>query len=201
MKKNMLAFCLTVSVMGAGLLPQGERDRAMSSLHASRKIFLDETVNLSEAQWTFKPGPDRWSIAECAEHIALSEDTLFQRVTEKIMKSPAEPDKSTAQQKAKDQSVLEMIPNRSRKAQAPEFLQPSGKWKNREDLVNHFKESRDRTIAYVEKGDESMREHFAAHPAMETLDAYQWILLMSAHSERHVAQIREVKADASFPKQ
>jgi hypothetical protein len=190
---------LTAAAVGAGPLSQGERDRAMSSLHASRKMLLDELANVSDAQWRFKPAPERWSVAECAEHIALSEDRIFQLVMEKILKSPAAPDKSTDEQKAKDAKVLELIANRSRKGQAPEFLKPAGKWKSRNELIEHFKQSRDRTIAYIEKTDASLRDHFAPHPAMEVLDAYQWILLISAHSERHTRQIREVEADPNFP--
>ena len=86
-----------------------------------------------------------------------------------------------------------MIPDRDRKAQAPEFLKPTGKWKSRQEMIDHFQQSRDRAIAYIDKGDASMRYHFAPHPAMEVLDAYQWVLLISAHSERHTAQIREVR--------
>jgi len=33
------------------------------------------------------------------------------------------------------------------------------------------------------------------------MDGYQWILLLSAHSRRHTAQLNEVKANANFPKQ
>ena len=43
-------------------MTQEERDFAMSSLHASRKLFLDAIAGLSDAQWKFKPAPDRWSI-------------------------------------------------------------------------------------------------------------------------------------------
>jgi hypothetical protein len=32
------------------------------------------------------------------------------------------------------------------------------------------------------------------------LDAYQWLLLISGHTERHLAQILEVKADPNFPR-
>jgi hypothetical protein len=32
------------------------------------------------------------------------------------------------------------------------------------------------------------------------MDTYQWILMLSAHSERHLAQLLEVKADPNFPK-
>jgi hypothetical protein len=31
-------------------------------------------------------------------------------------------------------------------------------------------------------------------------DAYQWALLISTHEQRHILQIREIKADARFPK-
>ena len=37
--------------------------------------------------------------------------------------------------------------------------------------------------------------------AFGTLDGYQWLLLLSTHSERHTAQIEEVKADPNFPKE
>ena len=45
-----------------------------------------------------------------------------------------------------------------------------------------------------------MRSHFRDHPALKTIDAYQMMLLLSAHSERHTLQINEVKADPSYPK-
>ena len=32
-----------------------------------------------------------------------------------------------------------------------------------------------------------------------TMDGYQWLLLLSAHSGRHTEQIEEVKADPNFP--
>jgi hypothetical protein len=32
------------------------------------------------------------------------------------------------------------------------------------------------------------------------LDGYEWVLFISAHSERHTKQIDEVKADPTFPK-
>jgi hypothetical protein len=31
------------------------------------------------------------------------------------------------------------------------------------------------------------------------MDAYQWLLLLAAHTERHTAQIEEIKADPKFP--
>jgi hypothetical protein len=33
-----------------------------------------------------------------------------------------------------------------------------------------------------------------------TQDLYQWFLMISSHSHRHIMQIREVKAHKDFPK-
>jgi len=47
---------------------------------------------------------------------------------------------------------------------------------------------------------DALHDHVMDHPAAGPLDAYAWMLLVSAHSERHTAQINEVKADPKFPK-
>lgn len=189
---------LALATAFAAPIEQGERDRAMSHLHATRKLFLDAVAGLSDAQWNFKPSPERWSVAECAEHIALSEDSLF-KMQQQVMKSPAAPEKKAAA-KGKDELIPRILPDRSVKAQAPEFLQPKHRWPDRESLLAHFKESRDRNIAYIQTTDDDLRSHFMEHPLLKTIDAYQVMLLISAHSERHTAQINEVKADPNFPK-
>src|ERR1700680_2815685 len=89
-------------------LTKTERDKAVAELEGSRQAFLDATKGLSQAQWNFKAGPDRWSIAECAEHIALSEDFIFGIVTTQIMKGPVTPEKRDAV-KGKDEGILKLM--------------------------------------------------------------------------------------------
>jgi len=196
--KHIILGTLVLAAAFAAPLEQGERDRAMSHLHATRKAFLDSVAGLSEAQWNFKAGPDRWSIAECAEHITVSDDALF-GLLQQTMKSPAAPEKKSEAQ-GKDEAILRMLPDRSVKAKAPEFLQPTRRWPDHADLIAHFKESRDRNIAYIQTTDDDLRSHFMNHPVLKAIDAYQIMLLLSAHSERHTLQINEVKADPNYPK-
>jgi hypothetical protein len=177
-----------------------ERDAALRSLQATHDVFLKSIAGLSDRQWRFKPAPDRWSVAEVSEHIAVSESTLLALVQTKFMTSPADPSKRT-EVAGKDQIVLERIPDRSHKAQAPEFLKPTNRWATREELTKAFEDSRKATMDYVRTTNDDLRDHFGPHPALGTLDAYQWILLISAHSERHTKQIEEVKADPNFPKE
>jgi DinB superfamily len=52
-------------------------DKQKSVLETNKKGVLDATRGLSEAQWNFKAAPDKWSVAECAEHIAAAEDFIL----------------------------------------------------------------------------------------------------------------------------
>jgi uncharacterized damage-inducible protein DinB len=182
----------------ATLTPE-ERELALKSFQTTRDNFLKSIARLSQAQWTFKPAPDRWSVAEVAEHITVSESGLFGLVQKQIMSSPATPDKRD-QVKGKDEIVLERVPDRSHKAQAPEFLRPTGRWATEADLTKAFEDSRAATMEYIRTTNDDLRDHFFDHPILGTLDGYQWLLLISAHSARHTAQIEEVKADPNFPK-
>jgi len=198
--KNLI-YLLTLTVLGAPLfgatLTQAERDRAIAELTASRQQFLDSVAGLSPAQWNFKPDEKTWSVAECAEHIAVSEDVIFGYVA-KFVEAPAAPDKKSA---VTDDYILTAVVDRSHKFQAPEALRPTHRFATPQEMVDHFKQSREHTIAYVRDTQDDLRVHFFDHPVLKTMDTYQWILLISAHSQRHTAQLNEVKANPSFPKE
>jgi hypothetical protein len=190
------AFLTWAAPAAAGPLTQQERDAAVKHLTETRQKFLDSIAGLSDAQWTFKAGPDRWSIAEVAEHIAISESTILQLITDKIMTAPAPP----ADGRQPDEKIIQWVTDRTERFQAPEFLKPANRWSARDALVKDFVAARDRTVNYVKTTTDDLRAHAAPHPVLKTLDAYQWVLLISAHSARHTAQIDEVKASPGYPK-
>jgi uncharacterized damage-inducible protein DinB len=199
MQKLICALALSIVALplfGATLTP-AERDRAIAELTASRQQFLDSVAGLSAAQWSFKPDEKTWSVAECAEHIALSEDLIFGSVS-KVMQGPAMPDKKSA---VTDDFILKAVVDRSHKFQAPEALRPKQTFATPQEAVDHFKASREGTVAYVRGTQDDLRGHFFDHPVLKTMDGYQWILLLSAHSQRHTAQLNEVKANPNFPKE
>ena len=78
----------------------------------------------------------------------LSEDSLFALVTKKIMQSePVAREKPASRQE--DEDVVNGVRDRSKKATAPEFLRPTGRWASKEALVEDYQKSRDRTINFV----------------------------------------------------
>ena len=75
--RMLILACLTALAVPQSTaqdqLSQKDRDAGVKYLEETRAKFLASIDGLSDAQWTFKAGPDRWSIAEVAEHIAVSE--------------------------------------------------------------------------------------------------------------------------------
>jgi len=207
---SVVAFCLfsvgasIAQSMAAPAAPSTltpeERAAALKSLQATHDAFLQSISGLSEKQWTFKPAPDRWSIAEVSEHITVAEGMLMKLVQERIMSGPATPEKR-AEVKVTDVQILTLVPDRTHKAQAPDFLKPTGRFATREETVKAFEQARNATMDYVQTTNDDLRDHFAPHPMLGMMDGYQYILLISAHSERHTKQIEEVKADPSYPKE
>ena len=203
MRTKSLAGVLIASLLMAGAaaapaqeLTQAEKDKALQYLETTKKGVLEATKGLSEAQWNFKPAPDRWSVAQVMEHIATAEDFIRGMLKEKIMMAPAgEPGRDV---KKTDEGVLAMVPDRTTKLQAPEPLVPTNRFGSPEASVKHFVDSRATTADFL-KSTTGLRDHVADSP-MGKLDGYEFVLLIAAHSERHTKQINEVKADPNFPK-
>jgi hypothetical protein len=203
-RASICMFGLLLAVFSAVALKaqevsQAEKDRALQYLESSKKGVVDATKGLSEAQWNFKPAPDRWSIAEVMEHLAAAEDMIRGMDQEQVMKSPAIAPRDPVEVKKTDDGVIAQVPDRSHKIQAPDPLKPTNRFGSPADAEKHFLESRAVTEEFL-KTTPDLRAHVSDSP-MGKLDGYEWVLLIAAHSERHTKQILEVKADPNYPKQ
>jgi hypothetical protein len=203
MRKKTLAGALAALFLGtmavaasAQEVTQAEKERALQYLESTKKNVLEATKGLSEEQWNFKPAPDRWSVAQVMEHIAAAEDFIRDVLKEKVMTSPA--GEAGRDVKKTDETVMAMVPDRTNKVQAPEPLVPTNRFGSPDGSLKHFVESRASTEDFL-KTTSGLRDHVADSP-MGKLDAYEFVLLIAAHSERHTKQINEVKADPNFPK-
>jgi uncharacterized damage-inducible protein DinB len=199
MQKLLVFGFLTALVVHAegGAMNNEERAYLLDQLEESRKAMLASIDGLTQAQWTFKPAPNVWSVQECAEHIVLAEGFIFEGA-QRALKSPAvdRPEKSNSEV---DHIIVARLQDRSHKATAPEPLVPGRKFATPADAANAFTVAREKTIAYVKSTQDDLRTHVGQSPA-GPMDSYQFLLLLSAHSARHTAQILEVEANTAYPK-
>jgi hypothetical protein len=201
MKRSMFLAALMGAVVFSSSLIAGEvtktdRDTLVAHLKKTQAAFLKSIDGVSEAQWTWKSAPDRWSVAETSEHITKAEDML-RGMVEGMMKAPAAPD-LLAKTKGKDAMILQVIPDRTKKAQAPEPLVPKGTYPTKAALIEAFNAARAKTLA-IAGGTSDLRAYGMAGLPVGEVDAYQGVLFLSAHTERHTKQIEEVKATAGYP--
>ena len=127
MKKVLLLVCTLLfgSPAFAQSLTPAEREKGARYLEQSRDGVVAAVKGLSGAQMKFKPAPDRWSVAETLEHIALAENDADNLFAQAMKSSAATPDRDAAKV---DAMIVAMVPDRSRKAQAPPQLVPTGHW-------------------------------------------------------------------------
>ncbi len=195
-----VVICTALAVAAGSVRAQdptpADKEKALAALETSKKSVLEATKGLSEAQWNFKAAPDKWSVAECMEHIAAAEDFIRGMIVENVMKAPAAPDRDIAKI---DAGILANVPDRTDKRQAPQPLKPTNRFSSPQGSVKHFVESRATTEEFLKKTPD-LRGHAVESPAGGKWDAYEFVLLIAAHSERHTKQIEEVKANQNFPK-
>ena len=175
-----------------------ERAQVLKWLDQSHDEFFAAIDGVSDAQWKWKPAPERWSVGETAEHIVLAEALLFASV-KKAMAAP--PNSSWEEQtKGKTEFLIRVMPSRQGKAVAPEPIVPHEAL-TRAQVKERFDRQRLEIVRFAGETQTPMKEHTALHPfpVFGTLNAYQWLIYIPLHTIRHDKQIAEVKATAGYP--
>ena len=194
----MVAILSLVAFQAEPTLSKKERKTATSFLKDSEKNLMKTLGNLTDEQLKFKPAPDKWSVQDCMMHIAASEKMLWGMADQSI-KGTANPEKRS-EIKWTDEQVMKNLEDRSVKVKTFAPLEPLNTgFQNIDEAIASFRENRGKLIDYVKSTPADLRSHVSTLP-VGSFDAYQMILFIGAHSNRHMLQMREVMADAGFPK-
>jgi uncharacterized damage-inducible protein DinB len=199
MKRVAWLFVLSLPLLGANPhMSTEEKTKVLNYLAESRKEYLAAIDDVSAEQWKWKPEPIRWSVGETAEHIVLAEALLFANVM-KALDSPANTNWEE-QTKGKAELIEKVMAPRLGKAKAPEPIVPTGNL-TQEQVKERFLKQRAEIEKFTAETELPLKEHTVEHPYKEfgTLNAYQWLIYVPLHTERHDKQIAEVKATAGYP--
>ena len=170
----------------------------LAHLERTRALFLASIAGLTPEQWSWKPAPERWSVAECAEHITRTEAFLRGLLVDNVQ--PTDDAALLAKARGKSDAVLAMIVDRTKRFQAPEPLNPASasQLRSRAEIERDYNFERGRTVQHVSTAGDPTASA-ASHVAFQELDLAGWVYFQSGHTERHTLQIEEVKASPGFP--
>ena len=172
-----------------------ERDFAINELNSSKDSLLRIMKGLNETQLTYKSSESSWSIGQCIEHITIFENQVFE-ILEESLELPANPERREGV-KNTDKELIARILDRTEKAITQEDLEPNGTYGNHNSTIKEFKVKRKKHINYIKTTKDDLRNHYTA---FGTIDTYQLFLYMSAHTDRHIEQIKEIINSTNFPK-
>jgi uncharacterized damage-inducible protein DinB len=171
-----------------------ERQKAAAYLEETRDNLLRAAKNLSPTQLQYKPAPDRWSVAECLEHVTLVENLVLGNINNALQQAAGSPKPDMG-----DDALVRMVTDRSGRAMAPERIVPTGR-RPCDELLDEFEAARKRTAEFLVSTNAPLRQYAFPHPRFGQVDCYQWVLLVAGHGDRHRQQVEEVIAHAGFPR-
>lgn len=180
------------SIVTAAPLKKFERQRLIAHLELTQSWLQDEVAGLSPAQLQFRPAPGSWSVVEVVEHLRLAEPIYWQQLKD-AMKAPPTGQKPAAS----DVDVLWYGIDRTDRQKTEAIKSPHDESIDLAKGLEAFRKLHGEMLEYVRATGEDLRSHLVPK---EDVDAYQWILEISAHTQRHILQIREIKANPNFPK-
>lgn len=196
MSKPLVALvCLLVAAVPAlaGPMTIGERQRLVAHLEMTEAWLDSETLGLSPAQLKFKMTPDSWSVEEVVMHLAIAEPQYWQSFKESLAK-PVQPN---FKPQATDVAMLWYGIDRTQRTTTGEARVPRGQYPTFKAAHDSFKKLRVEMMQLAKESTDDLR---ARQYLTASQDLYQWFLMISTHSQRHILQIREVKAHKNFPK-
>lgn len=194
----------------------------MTTYHSVAEIFeaMDKTrerlrgtlAGLSAAEESFRESPDRWSIAEIVEHLAIIEGNVVRLAGKLVGKAEADGAKRASGGgdgeadggngggggRIPPVSLGEIIERATKeKFNAPEAVVPTG-GASIADSLARLDQSRDAMRALRPRIEAAeLSAYRFPHPVFGPLDLYHWLAVSGLHEERHRRQIEALKASAT----
>jgi hypothetical protein len=194
----MMRACSTVALFAGALnlfadpMSQKDREHLVAHLEMTQSWLMSEVASLSSAQFNFRPAPDRWTIAEVVQHLAIAEPNYWKLLNDALKQPPKKLPKQ-----ASDADVLWYGIDRTRHEKTSADENPKGQEINTDQALKAFLAMHAKLLEMARSTTEDLRSHAVPEWGV---DAYQCLLEISTHEQRHILQIREIKATAGFPK-
>jgi hypothetical protein len=201
--KRILLLALMISpllVSAQEMQKWTEEDRKyiLENLIRSRDELVKETQGLSKKQWSFKESPDRWSINEVVEHLAIFE-LIFDREIGRSLGGKPQPEfnKDVRTDSSYLAFIMEDEVHVTTAFTKPfTYSVPMGL----NDIKNNlawFLKMRNESIEYINTTKEDLRLYYRNNGVTNLHQTYIYVF---GHVDRHLRQIRKIKANQNYPK-
>lgn len=167
---------------------EDERRHILNMLHEGGEELRMSVAGLDSDTVQRKPSPDRWSVLDCLEHIAIVEEAMYALVQQAV---PAD---QPCPNPAREAKILAYGLDRARIIAAPQEVYPTGLMPAMKKSMMRFDRARGLTVRWVEEFAGDPRAFITTHPLIKgPVNCYEMMLMIALHPKRHAAQIREIR--------
>jgi len=165
-----------------------DKDKLLELLRESRQCFLASFAGVTEEQSGQRTSEGCWSVADCVEHVAAAETFML-----RLLQGPRRARQAGAPNR--EEIFLQRMTDRGTKVTSPEGARPTGRFGNLDASGKQFATARAATIRFVEECTDDLRatEVNHPHPLFGDVSAYEMVIIMAKHAERHALQIEEIR--------
>ena len=188
----VLLTLLSFELHARGPMTNEDREHLVAHLQMTQSWLADEVSSLSVEQLNYRMAPGKWTILEVVEHLTIAEPGYWQSF-QAAMKKPA----SKLPKEPADADILWYGIDRTERQKTVKSEEPKGQLTDVRDGLARFQHLHATMLEYARTTDDDLRGHVLSEWNM---DAYQGLLMISTHEQRHILQIREIKADPGYPK-
>ena len=164
-------------------------------------------AGLTDGQFNWKPAPEKWSIAQCLDHLATTLEKDDQYFTEAIAKGREKRRASGAVAYRPTMFggwlIKQLLPEATRKMRAPKVFRPAES-SAIEGALDRFLRQQQKFLSFVNDARgidyNKTRLRSAVTPLIRYSLADAFVMTV-VHGQRHLAQARRVRETPGFPNQ
>jgi uncharacterized damage-inducible protein DinB len=168
-------------------------DSIVACMTKAQTALLSVADAVPADEWKTKPSDGKWSAAELVAHLMMVERGVIGKADR------------VAQHPPKRVSLLKrihipmtLVESRWIRRKSPVPIEPE-MLRDKEIMLAQLRRVRERSLAFLEETrSRDLREYCWKHPALGTLNMYEWMQFIASHQVRHTKQMREISA--SLPK-
>ena len=161
--------------------------------------FVAAVSGLNEAQAQFRPMADAWNIAEIAEHISIANHG-FLRITYKLLKQAEAASAPPLAGLSLNHVLLDEEGRQSPvRFPAPEVVKPQGGQARADSLTKLAQNLADFQTVRPRLAATDCSQTKFPHPIVGEINAYQWLIVLGEHLDRHRGQIERLKTAPDYP--
>ncbi|SMG07545.1 DinB superfamily protein [Marivirga sericea] len=171
----------------------------IKDLQEIEETTRNEFQNLGEEELVWKPAPEKWSVAECLQHIIIANSIYIKDIEQRLQKAEVKTIEYPITFSITGKLFLYAVdPKYKWKVPAPKIFKPTNgnKVENGEKTVEYFLKLQQEIIATARKACAYDHQHVHTYSPLSKLLKFnvgEQLYIMMRHTKRHINQAKRVK--------